>query len=380
LTAAILVARKGIPRVQVYRERLHLTDAGNPDDLFNHVRVCLDRLGEGTFPNRRLWDKAPQVGARASTNQFVAEVSIETQPVPVVTVGGMCVNAVLLDMAAVLLGGLGWLLWLFRSPQAAPLSAGDLWEQNIPYGLMVVTSLVTLLLSWRLFRMAYGLYNTFRFRSDVFWLIFTGTYTASKIGLGDGRGSQFFSHRERIQSDVLIELLAARVISECTVPQAWAVPEPAGTAYAGEVALGQPRYIVESVMDAPFGQRLAFLLDHLRSFRDSSNTLADVRISAPSAGEILGANLQIAMQSEAARLRAAQAAIPPQAIPIPPALPSPPPAVPPKAVPAVPAQVRAPVMRIIACPRCGQRYQAASGTRARFRCSHCQQLFDAVVS
>jgi transposase-like protein len=44
--------------------------------------------------------------------------------------------------------------------------------------------------------------------------------------------------------------------------------------------------------------------------------------------------------------------------------------------PPAPAQ---PVARIIACPRCGERYRALSGQRARFQCARCQQVFEVIV-
>ncbi len=391
LTTAILVSRTGLPGIHIYQQRLQLTEAGNPADLFNHVRVCLDGLREGAFPNRVLQEEPPQVGILASINHFEAAARIETQPLPVTTARGIPLNALLLDVAAVVLGVFGWSLLLFTSAQPAPFPSREFLELNRAYLFAVVAGLVTLESSRRLLRMAYCLYNTFRFRSDVIWLKFVGTYTASKIGLGDGRGGQFFSHRDRIQSDVLVELFATRVISECTVRQASAEPEPVHSATVGEAALASPRYIVEAVLDPHLGHRLAYLIDHLRSFRDSSNTLADVRIAAPSVGEILGANLQLTAQTEAARVSGAQRALGPPAptqgsgvLPAPAqaAGPLPPqPAAQPQLVPVtvVPAPHAPPAVRIIACPRCGQHYRALSGQRARFQCSNCRQVFDAVV-
>jgi hypothetical protein len=391
LVGAIFASRRGLPGVHVFQTHLQLTEAGNPGDLFNGVRQCLDRLQEGPFPNRLLGEERPQIGLQSSSNLFEAAVLVETQPLPVR--GAFQFNALLLDVAAVLLGVLGWVLLLVRAPDPAQFPEAEFWKANIPYWLAVGSALIALELSRRLFRMAWGVYNTFRFRSDVFWLRFTGTYTASRIGMGDGRGGQFFTHRDRIQSDVRVDVHAARAISECTEVSAWSVAEVGEVATEGEAALEQPRYLVEAVQDPQLGQRVAYLLDHLRSFRDTSDTLAGVRLLAPAVEEILGANLQLTAQGEAARVAGAQRALGqpapgalprPVPVPVPVALPPPAPAQPavqPQApVAAQPAPTPAqPVARIIACPRCGQQYRALSGQRARFQCARCQQVFDAVV-
>src|SRR5262249_52295752 len=154
---------------------------------------------------------------------FEAALLVETQPLPVAR-RSVPINALVLDAAAVLLGGLGWALLLFCAYQPAPFPSESFWTLNSWYFLAMLGGAAAVGFSARLLGLAYGLYNTFRFWSDVLWLRFTGTYTTSKIGVGDGRGGQFFSHRDRIQSDIGIEFCAARIISECTTPRAWAAP------------------------------------------------------------------------------------------------------------------------------------------------------------
>jgi hypothetical protein len=411
VTAALRVSPARKPPAEVYDNHLELMKAGNPADLFNHLRVCLNALQEGNFPNRVLREVPPEIGALASGNwfEFQAETLVETQPLPVADGPRLPLNAVALDIAAVLLGGLGWVLLLFLQPVPFPTDKlSKFWELNASYLLAIAAGLIALERCHRFLGVAYGLYNTFRFRSDLFWLRFTGTYTVANIGIGAGRGGQFFSRRESILSKIHVDFRAARLISECTAVGAWSASEPvAHAADGGEAALVAPRYLVEAVLHPHLGQRVAYLLAHLRGFHDGGDTLGEVRVTAPSVGEIVGANLQLTMQAEAVRVAGAQRAMEPPApgstpgalpapvpVPVPTRLPAPVPAPqagPPRpAQPAValpqqvtPAPAAQAVVCIIPCPYadCGQRHQvqATSGQRVRFPCSRCRREVQAVM-
>jgi hypothetical protein len=251
------------------------------------------------------------------------------------------------------------------------------------------------------------------------------------IGIGAGRGGQFFSRRESILSKIHVDIGAARLISECTAVGAGSAAESVGhAADGGEAALAAPRYLVEAVLHPHLGQRVTHLLAQLRGFHDGGDTLGGVRVTAPSVGEIVGANLQLTMQAEAVRVAGAQrgmelpapasapgalpapvpaparlpAPVPtPQAVPPPPAppaqapplgsgvqpcpimavppLPAPPATAPPsRAAPAPAAQA---VVCIIPCPYsdCGQPHQvqAVSGQRVRFPCARCRRNVEAAV-
>jgi hypothetical protein len=171
VVAALRVSAARKPPAEVYDNHLELTKAGNPADLFNHLRVCLNALQEGSFPNRVLREVPPEIGALANGSwyEFQAETLVETQPLPVTDGPRLPLNAVVLDIAAVLLGGLGWVLLLFLRPVPFPRDKlAEFWELNASYLLAVAAGLIALERCHRLFGMAYGLYNTFRFRSDLF--------------------------------------------------------------------------------------------------------------------------------------------------------------------------------------------------------------------
>jgi hypothetical protein len=407
-TAAMLLSAGNLPRVDVYEGRLRLTEAGNPADLFIQVQTRLATLREGTFPNRVLMQEPPKVGVLAQTNQFEADILMETQPLPITGKQRLPVNALVLDLAGVVLGVLGWALVLFRSATPLASAAADapkvrpgklegevvalrdandggddvgFWPRNAAYLLGLISGLLTLELSRRFFRMAYCLYNTFRFRSDLLWVRFSGTYMASKIGVGDGRGGQFFSHKDRVQSDVTVTMYGTRLISECTPPQAGqALEHVSPVLWPSETALSSPRYIVEALRDVQLQQRLALLLDALRTFRDSSDVLAGVRLSAASVEQIVGANLQLTSEAEGARAAGAGRGV--QGLPPPPPLPValPPPPVPISSQPppfttARPVSAGQPPVRPVACPHCGQRYQVPADQAVSVRCQRCQQLF-----
>jgi ribosomal protein L40E len=184
---------------------------------------------------------------------------------------------------------------------------------------------------------AYDLHNTFRFHSDVFSVDLTGTYTASSIGIGDGRGGQLFSERVCVQSDTDAHVYCSRIITEC-------------------YSLDRQRYIVDSQSTDEFRKSIDHLRRAMSSFDDSGARVAGIDLSSGGLRQIVQANVQIDTMAKAPA-------------PPPPVLESPrQPALPP--APADPS-ADASDQHTKVCPDCGEKIRAAAR-----KCRFCGYRFD----
>jgi len=273
----ILSSVPRVPRVEVYEGREHLENTGNPVNFFNHLEATIDQVRHQTFANRKVVDRAPSLGRTlpGETCQYDSRVVFETQPLPVWS--GLSVNAVILDLAGSALRCAGYAAIIF--PEAW-VKRGSSQLGLIEIIFQVLAALVAIRVGTRFLSIGWRLHQAFRFESDVFWISLTGTYTASSIGVGDGRGGQLYSHRAAIQSDSYIHLYGATILTE-TMPQ-----------HSLDV-LKCPRIILDSRSSAKLGQRLDHLRQAMISFTDSGGRLAGVDVSASSVQRIVAANAQI---------------------------------------------------------------------------------------
>jgi hypothetical protein len=302
--AAVLLSGVEVPRCDVADRSGRSTTAGNPVDLFHHLVTVVGELREGRFPSRTWKEQPPSVGARAVNNQFDAELLIETQPLPLTGRGGAA--ALLLDVGGLLLGavGCGMLLWLTALPdrQEAVVAVGG--------------GLTALVLAWRFLTHAHRLHGSFRFRSDLFWVQFRGSYGVSEVGLGNGDGGRFFSRTTRIQSDLHWTVHATRVVSESSPPEWWSRYRRRRRArQRGEVfvegtpldrtALGSPRVVVEACDNDPdFLDRLDRLLKELREYRDPGGRLVGLDLTDDGVRQLVEANLRLTQLHHQATLPA----------------------------------------------------------------------------
>jgi hypothetical protein len=162
---------------------------------------------------------------------------------------------------------------------------------------------------------------------------------------------------------VVIVVYASHVITECTAPQGHEGGQANGLPGHAETALESPRYLIEALCDDDFKRRLQYVLGQLQTFRDSSDALAGVKMTAPAVEQMIQANVQIGLMNEMAR-GAGQ-----PALPVPTAPPAPP------RITTVPAKA-SPPPTLIACPHCSQPYQMQPGQRGRFQCQRCHRAFE----
>jgi hypothetical protein len=187
------------------------------------------------------------------------------------------------------------------------------------------------------------LHSVYRFTSDLIWVKLTGTCTASGIGLGDGRGGQFFSQRVVMQSDTYLHTYGARIVTEC-------------------VGLEAGRIIVDAQQTADFQDKFNQMRNSLLAFQDSGSKLANIDLTTPGLSNVVQANAEIAvMQARAA------AALPPS--PLPPQITqaAAPPAPAPPPVPVSPQTT--PDTKV--CPDCGEQVKFVAR-----KCRFCGYLFN----
>ncbi|HSH17216.1 MAG TPA: hypothetical protein VLD18_14335 [Verrucomicrobiae bacterium] len=260
------------PTLQVSEERRHFEHTGNPVNFYNHIDKTATELRRGTFPNRVFEPrKEPDVTnvQPGVTSKFAADLVFETQPWPVARSGSL--PALLLGLAAVVAGAVAVALLLY--PPAAPAAdAAPPWLLG-----RVLTALTAAVYCGRFFARALDLLQVFRFESNLFWVELKGSFASSAIGLGDGRGGQFFAERRSIQSDTYAVVHAAKIITEAS----------------GRDALRAPRIVVNTTTDEDFANAFAKLLGGMTTFQDSTSTLPTITLDKAGVKDLVQANLAV---------------------------------------------------------------------------------------
>lgn len=281
------------PVVQVSEERRHFEHTGNPVNFYNHIDKIATELRRGTFPNRVCEPKKePDVTnvQPGVTSKFAADLLFETQPWPLPRSGPL--PALLLGIAAVVAGTAAVALLLYV-PAAPAADAAPPWLLG-----RLLTALTAASYCGRFFARALDL-QVFRFESNLFWIELKGSFASSAIGLGDGRGGQFFAERRSIQSDTYAVVHAAKIITEASGRGALE-------------ALKAPRIVVNTTTDEDFTNAFAKLLGGMTTFQDSTSTLPIISLDKSGVKDLVQANLAV---TEGMARASAQASLPAGAAP-----------------------------------------------------------------
>lgn len=335
------------PALHVAEDRQHFENTGNPVNFFNHVEKIAIELRHQTFPNRVIARAEPDITNVQPdvTSTFHGVHLFETQPLPVPRAGSL--PAFVLGVAGVAAGAAAVAMLLFAplTPDATTLPAG--------FTPWVLTALTVFGFSRNFFARALDLLQVFRFESHLFCVELKGSFTSSNIGIGDGRGGQFFAERRSIQSDTHVTTFGAKIITEASGPN----------------ALRAPRVIVDTKSDESFAAALAQLLGGMPTFKDSTTVLPGIAFERPEVKQMLQANL--AVTEGMARATAQAQALPGGGVR--------PPALPVGAddgsddASAEPAAAVANGAEMKTCPECGEQVRAIAR-----KCRFCNHRFDGV--
>jgi hypothetical protein len=242
----------------------------------------------GSFQNRNYLENPPlnSTVKKGDTSTFKAAILTETQPVPVpnnmklsATILALGGGVLLVEGYAFLLGQLSGLAQNFSaSTRIAPHQVYTLADPILNF----LAAWAAVNIGSTFLGRSYRFFNLFRWQSDVVYLDMQGTYTASKIGLGDGRGGQLHSSRVSLQSDTHLVTKGFRLISET-------------------VELEGNRTIVSATTPPNFEERIKRLVAEMHRFKDSSGKLASIDIHDESFSELASANAQLTKGNAAAR-------------------------------------------------------------------------------
>lgn len=267
-----------MPQVSLYEQSKQAPEAGHPNAFFDHLRRALDGFRREDAPNRELRVYEPTLDRvrQGETDRFSGQIMVETQPehrpriVPL--------NALLMDAGAAVLLLTGFHMLMV---QVLPASRFLAETARIQVGLEALAALVAVAAGVKLLRMGRRLHDIARFHSDLYWIRADGTFTSSKVGLGDGRGSQMYTERAVFQAEAQVRVLGARVVTE--------------SAY-----LEGERLILNTRRDAEFAERVQRLADAAVDLEARGGKLAGIDLQARPVQEIVQANLQIGALSAAA--------------------------------------------------------------------------------
>lgn len=273
------------PPIEVYEKPEHLSEAGNPIDLYKHVRLAFEKFREKGFQNRILIDQSPAVGVNPRTNECSGNLLIETQPIPLDPDRKVPRIALILDAFGVVLELVGCGMLLFM-----PVLA-DAAEQQVWY-------LLAASISWwfgsAFLMIAQDIHYTFRFRSDVVWLYFDGSYLMNKLAVGGGFAGLPSTEGNSVKSDLHVFIRGARLVTECSPSSSGFWHQLVGSTRPAEESLASsPRYIVSTRADAVFSERLDWLVGNLNVYQDSAHKLRTPDLHTPDMQQMLIAGAQM---------------------------------------------------------------------------------------
>ena len=261
LLASLLIRGKQ-PRVHVVESRTVSRSAGNPTDYYHFVMDRLHRLQHLSCPNRPIGsEQLPRIGTirTGQGGDFVGVRTIETQPLPIAS--GRSLPMMMLTLAGSVLMVTGFGILLFDPVFSLDRSASSGWLPSL------AAAAVGIVGGRRAFRAGLQLAHTFRFHSDLVRIEVKGTYTADRLGAGDGRGGLLYAESIAVQSNCHVTLHASRLITE-VVPSA-------GSWHPVAEAMEMPRTIVDTTAAADFTTRIEALLQSLDGY-ESEVRLASV--------------------------------------------------------------------------------------------------------
>lgn len=281
------------PGVEIYEQREHLKDAGNPTDLYFHLRDAFEELRERSFPNMTLCDREPDIGVNAASNKFSADLIVETQPMPMNANKRASPPALILGAFGLVLEPLGCALLLFAGIFTGSLEELIMWK---------VASMLSLWYGSAFFLMAHRILCTFRFRSDLIWLHFDGSYQLHRLSVGGGFSGLPGTEGHSIKSDIFMHVRATRLVSECT-PDADSMWEQIlGIAHLATRTLQTaPRYVVRTQRDSAFQERLDRITKGVVRYEDDAARLRTPDMQSPDVQNMVAIGLNILNAQEAIR-------------------------------------------------------------------------------
>jgi fumarate reductase subunit C len=266
------------PNIQVRETLLRVTNSGNPAAFYQYLETVSQRMRFRRFQNRIIRKRPPKVGriSLGETEEFEAELVFETQPEALNQ--GRDVSALLLEVGGASLLCLGHAMVIFVVDCA--IGPGGLSS----LGYQLIAGLLAIIVGIRMIRESDVFTFVYQFESDVFWVELKGTCTASRSGIGDGRGGQLFAERVTMQSDVRVKILGGRVLTECEGSEA-------------RRALRTPRTILDCCQTVAFQRRFDDLVHALVSYEDSGGQIPDMILSSKGCRNIISENTQISTMS-----------------------------------------------------------------------------------
>lgn len=258
LYLAIRISRGKQCQVSVMEVVTRVVECENPDTFFRAVSHDLQALRHLTFPNRTITKQSPNIGlVRAGDcGAFKCWHTLETQPVPIA--GGRNLASIYVGLIGCMLSVTGfWIVLVDMQIATTPLTVAT-WFPPL------ATASLALWGGRNLSAVSRMIMHTFRFSSDLIHFESSGNFRISKFGAGDGRGGGFFNEVIAVHSTCDVNVMASRIITECSAPDAsW---------HPTADAMRAPRRIVDTMAQTDFVDRIEAIIANVEQER---------RVSAP---------------------------------------------------------------------------------------------------
>ncbi len=290
--SAIVASIPCRPDVYVSESRKHQDNTGNPVNFHNYINHVLNVIRYKNFENRIISNVPPRVGRteRGQTDSFSCRLLAETQPVPIHR--GFALNSIILLIGSAIMC-IYAIFIITAIPEKVVItditgfnSLSDSQRARLMFNIiisglsMVFACFIALKIGSSLNSWGKHFAHKFRFASKLYWINVNGTYSASNIGIGDGRGGQLYSQRVVMQGDSYITLYATRIITECH-------------------SLDEPRVMLTTKLSVDFERELEYLLNEIENY-DDAGKLAGIQPDDKNIHNIMAANNMINQANAAA--------------------------------------------------------------------------------
>lgn len=221
-----------------------------------------------------------QTSRHQEVHEFAFSVTQETQPLPVTR--WFQPAGIVAGIASVVLCVFAFRLLLTRLPAAIEiLQPGVPAVTKMTLGIVAafVAASLALKQAARFSFWQRAICSTFRFRSSLFCVQSSGTFTVSNIGVGDGRGGTLQSSRSVVQSTGHINCYASELTTEC-------------------YGLDGARVLLSLNITNEFEERLQDLLIRMQQYHQGENVLPGIDIGRGGLPQIVQGNLAIARHAD----------------------------------------------------------------------------------
>ncbi len=282
--ATLFLLTSFTPEADVFERRSHVVEAGNPSSFFGFVRERLEPMRVEQFRNRIYLDQEPHVHnvKESDTNKYEGMIQVETQPLPLPHKASNA--AIFLGFGGGAVKFMGYIV-LFMTFASGSSGFLDMSRNGLDLIFTLLAGIMAIKVGSYFLRTARVISYRFLFKSNLISLQMKGTYTASKIGYGDGRFSQLYSNRVSIQSDSHLVVTGAQIISEST-----GLDEPWAT-----------RVIISASTPPEYLNLVDGFIKSLHEYKDTASSLASINTQDESFLKIANANASLTMHQAAAR-------------------------------------------------------------------------------